>query len=64
MIPTFSRARRLAPVIDQIPVEEREAFMRSGYTIGGMMVSPGNRIGLKMTINAARGCHPPHQGPV
>jgi len=58
VIPTFSRALRLAPVIDQIPAEEREAFHRIGYTIGGMMVFPGNRIGRKMTINAARGCHP------
>jgi hypothetical protein len=58
VIPTFSRARRLAPVIDQIPVEEREAFMRIGYTIGGMMVFPGNRIDRKVTINSARGFHP------
>ena len=58
VIPTFSRARRLAPVIHQIPAEEREAFHRIGYTIGGMMVFPGNRIGRKVTINSARGFHP------
>ncbi len=39
-------------------MEEREAFNGIGYTIGGMMVFPGNRIGRKMTINGARGFHP------
>jgi hypothetical protein len=58
VIPTFSRELRLAPIIDQIPVEEREAFMRIGYTIGGMMVFPGNRVDRKVTINSARGFHP------
>jgi len=58
VIPTFSRALRLAHIINQIPVEEREAFKRIGYTIGGMMVFPGNRIDRKVTINSARGFHP------
>jgi hypothetical protein len=58
VIPTFSRELRLAHIIDQIPHAEREAFNRIGYTIGGMMVFPGNRVGRKMTINMARGCHP------
>jgi hypothetical protein len=57
VIPTFSREIRLAPVIDRIPEAEREAFHRIGYTIGGMMVFPGNRIDRKMTINQMRGCH-------
>lgn len=58
VIPTFSRERRFSHIIDTIPGEEREAFHRIGYTIGGMMVFPGNRIGRKMTINEARGFHP------
>jgi hypothetical protein len=58
VIPTFSREPRLAHIIDQIPDVEREAFNRIGYTIGGMMVFPANRVGRKMTINMARGCHP------
>ena len=58
VIPTFSRDRRIAHFISQIPVEEREVFNGIGYTIGGMMVFPGNRIGRKMTINVARGFHP------
>jgi hypothetical protein len=35
--------------------EEIEAFRKIGYTIGGMMVFPGNRIDGKQTINGARG---------
>ena len=31
-------------------------FMAISYTIGGMMVFPGNRIEGKWTINQARGC--------
>ena len=58
VIPTFSRLRAMADVFVQIPQSETEAFHRLGYTIGGMMVFPANTIGRKMTINAARGCHP------
>ena len=58
VVPSFSRESRLAHIIDQIPGVEREAFNHIGYTIGGMMVFPGNRVGRKMTINMARGCHP------
>ena len=52
MIPTFRREKHLSHIINQIPVEEREAFIGVGYTIGGMMVFPGNRVDGKMTINA------------
>jgi hypothetical protein len=41
--------------------EEPEAlaeFMHVGYTIGGMMLFPGNVINRKMPINGARGFHP------
>jgi hypothetical protein len=58
VIPTFTRWGLMSHIINQIPVEEREAFIGIGYTIGGMMVFPGNRIGRKMTINGARGFHP------
>ena len=43
-------------IIEQIP--ETEAFRTLGYTIGGMMVFPGNQVDGKQTINAARGMHP------
>jgi hypothetical protein len=58
VIPTFSRELRLAHIIDLIPEVEHEAFHHIGYTIGGMMLFPGNRVGHKMTINGARGFHP------
>lgn len=58
VIPTFRKEARLSHINDAIPDAEREAFRRAVYTIGGMMVFPGIRIGNKMTINQARGCHP------
>ena len=51
VIPTFRREKRLSPIINQIPEAEQEAFISIGYTIGGMMVFPGNRVDGKMTIN-------------
>jgi hypothetical protein len=51
VIPTFS----MKPIVNQLPKEEIEAFTTIGYTIGGMMVFPGNRIDGKQTINGARG---------
>jgi hypothetical protein len=58
VIPTFSREHRIAHIVNQISLEEKEAFKRISYTIGGMMLFPGNRVGRKMTINGARGFHP------
>ena len=58
VIPSFSRERRVAQVIGRLPEAEVEAFNRLGYTIGGMMVFPANRVGRSMTINGARGLHP------
>ena len=58
VIPFFTRETRIAHIIKQIPAEELETFNTIGYTIGGMMVFPGNRVGGKMTINGARGFHP------
>jgi hypothetical protein len=57
VIPTFRKEARLSHVIAQIP-EEMSTFMEIGYTIGGMMLFPGNCIDRKMTINGARGFHP------
>ncbi len=58
VIPSFKREKNIAHIIDQIPVDELDAFNSIGYTIGGMMIFPANRIGRKMTINGARGFHP------
>ena len=56
VVPSFWRARELADVMEQIPQAETDAFNRLGYTIGGMMVFPANKVDGKMTINGARGC--------
>lgn len=55
VMPTFTRWISLRPITGQIPEEDNEAFRTIGYTIGAMMVFPGNRIDGKMTINGARG---------
>lgn len=55
VIPTFATYAQAKPVIDQLSEDEREDFLRIGYTIGGMMIFPSNRIDGKVTINAARG---------
>jgi hypothetical protein len=57
VIPSFKKERRLAHILSQIP-EELETFRTIGYTIGGMMLFPGNRINGRATINGARGFHP------
>lgn len=48
----------MAPITAQFSEEEHAAFNRLGYTIGGMMVFPSNRVDGKMTINGARGFLP------
>lgn len=57
VLPTFNRHKRYAHVIRQIPQEEIDQFDYITYTVGGMMVFPGNKIDGKMTINGARGCN-------
>lgn len=42
-------------IISQFCEAENEAFRTIGYTIGGMMVFPGNKVDGKQTINGARG---------
>jgi len=53
VIPTFKWHKRIQTLI---PEEELRAFDAAGYTIGGMMLFPANRIDGKWTINQARGC--------
>ena len=53
VIPTYTR--RLKHITALFPEEENKAFESISYTIGGMMVFPGNRIDGKYTINVARG---------
>src|SRR5215475_3961752 len=55
VIPTFTRWLSLRRITELFTEEENEAFRTIGYTIGGMMVFPGNRIDGKPTINGTRG---------
>jgi hypothetical protein len=57
-IPSFTREQKIRRVIEQIPKKELDRFNAIGYTIGGMMLWPGHRVGRKMTINGAKGFHP------
>ena len=52
---TFTRWNSLRHITELFTEEENEAFRTIGYTIGGMMVFPGNRIDGKQTVNGARG---------
>jgi len=55
---TFTNHRRMQPIISAVPLEARESFLTRGYTIGGMIIFPSNRINNQRTINGARGMHP------
>lgn len=55
VIPSFKSWVVAAPVLKRLSQEEVESFRTAGYTIGGMMVFPGNRVDRKWTINMARG---------
>lgn len=55
---TFVKHSKMQHIIQQIPPEQRAQFSRRGYTIGGFLVFPGNKIDNKYTINQARGVHP------
>lgn len=57
-IHSFSKWSSMAHIMRQFKDEEIEAFRSLGYTMGGMMLFPGNRIDGKATINGARGFHP------
>lgn len=55
VIPTFTRWSALKPITEQCLEQENEAFRTVAYTIGAMMVFPGNRIDGKPTLNGDRG---------
>ena len=57
-IHSFSKWSSMAHIMSQFKNGEVEAFKSLGYTIGGMMIFPGNRVDGKATINGARGFHP------
>ena len=55
VLPTFTLRKRYSSIINQLPIEEIKFFQYITYTIGGMMIFPGNKVDGKMTINGARG---------
>lgn len=55
VIHTFRHWRRASSVIDEIPNDEIESFYHLAYTIGAMLVFPGNKVDGQMSINGARG---------
>jgi hypothetical protein len=52
---TFIHWPEMRHITEQLSPAENEEFYALGYTIGGMMVFPGNQIDRRMTINQARG---------
>jgi hypothetical protein len=55
VVPSYTRWKSMQHIVGLLSEEENEAFRATGYTIGGMMVFPANRIEGKQTINGARG---------
>lgn len=55
VIPSFSKWKRLSHIMNEIPEEDRELFIKISYTIGGMMIFPSNKIDWNPTINGERG---------
>ena len=58
VIPSFLGYVVMDSVLDHFAEAEIELFQTIGYTIGGMIVFPSNRIDGKQTVNGARGFHP------
>ncbi len=55
---TFSKWASMSHIISKISADEIEEFRKLTYSIGSMIIFPGNRIDGKSTINGARGFHP------
>lgn len=55
VIATFSYYQSTVGMISQLPKADIEEFEAIGYTIGGMMIFPSNKVDNKWTINMARG---------
>ena len=58
VIATYRFAERARQIVDQLPDDEVQRFDYVGYTIGGTMVFPSNRVDGKPTINGACGFMP------
>ena len=56
VLPTFTRRPDMQAIIRQLPPADIDALNTITYTIGRMVLWPGNQIDGKWTINQARGC--------
>lgn len=59
VLPTFIRRTDTQWIIEKLPSENIAALNTITYTIGGMVLLPGNQIDGRWTINQARGCTGP-----
>jgi hypothetical protein len=55
IIHSFSKWAKYQHIIKQIPEQEIENFIRLGYTMGGMVIFPRNKVNNCQTINQSRG---------
>jgi len=56
VLATFTRRPDMQSILEQLPPEDIDALDTITYSIGGMMLWPGNQIDRRWTINQARGC--------
>lgn len=56
VLATFTRRADMQAIIAELPPADIVALNTVTYTIGGMVLWPGNQIGGMWTINQARGC--------
>ena len=54
-IPSYAGWSRKQALLNEVGWERVDAFRTLAYTIGGMIVFPGNRVGRFQSINGARG---------
>lgn len=52
---TYSHWKRMKHIIEQIPQDEKDNFEYLGYTLGGFLIFPGNKVNGFNTINQERG---------
>jgi hypothetical protein len=55
---SYKNVSKMQSLLNQIDPSEVEDFRNLGYTIGGFILFPSNRIDGKMNINGARGFNP------
>lgn len=56
VLPTFARRPGMQAIIGQLAPADVNTLETLRYTIGGMILWPGNQVDGKWTINQARGC--------